>query len=127
MRSHCSRTRFRCILEDRARHIEAFTHEKRMTVDLAVTAAQVEACYPAMRELRPHLDADTFVRVVREPQRDGYLLAALLVQGLRQGVVAVAEGTRRGGGRTPDPRRGAACQRSGRPVSLSTFQGCLTW
>ena len=52
-----------------------------MTVDLAVTAAQVEACYPAMRELRPHLDADTFVRVVREPQRDGYLLAALLVQG----------------------------------------------
>ena len=85
MRSHCGRTRLRCILEDRASHIEAFTHGKRMTVDLAVIDAQVEACYPAMRELRPHLDAHTFVRLVRE------------------------------------------LQRSGQRVSLSTFQGCLTW
>ena len=56
-------------------------------IDLAVTDAQVEACYPALRELRPHLDARSFVRIVREMQRDGYQLAALIVGGQ---VTAVA-------------------------------------
>ena len=58
-----------------------------MTVNIAVTDAQVEACYPAMRELRPHIDAQQFVGIVRDMQRDGYMLAALIDDGR---VTAVA-------------------------------------
>ena len=58
-----------------------------MIVDLAVSDAQVEACYPAMRELRPHIDAQQFVGIVRDMQRDGYMLAALIDDGR---VTAVA-------------------------------------
>ena len=58
-----------------------------MTVAEAVTDAQIEACYPVMRELRPHLEARDFVRIVRDMQRDGYALAYLSAPA---GVVAVA-------------------------------------
>ena len=58
-----------------------------MHVEIAATAAQIEACYPVMRELRPHLQASAFVEVVRDLQRDGYRLARLVKA---EQVVAVA-------------------------------------
>jgi GNAT superfamily N-acetyltransferase len=51
--------------------------EGKMKVEVAATDAQIEACYPVMRELRPHLDAHVFVEIVREMQRDGYVLVFL--------------------------------------------------
>jgi GNAT superfamily N-acetyltransferase len=44
---------------------------------IAETDAQVARCFPVMYELRPHLAAETFVRLVRAMQREGYVLAAL--------------------------------------------------
>ena len=58
-----------------------------MSVEVAVTYRQVEACYPAMKELRPHLDPRAFVQIIRDMQRDGYVLAFLAVA---DRVVAVA-------------------------------------
>lgn len=58
-----------------------------MNVEVAIEDDQIESCYPVMRELRPHLDAHAFVQIVREMQRDGYVLAFLSVTGR---VVAVA-------------------------------------
>jgi GNAT superfamily N-acetyltransferase len=68
-------------------HTEMMEDELSMTVEIAVTDAQVEACFPAMLELRSHLERDTFVQIIREMQRDGYVLASLQVG---HGVVAVA-------------------------------------
>lgn len=47
------------------------------TIWLADTDEQIARCFPVMFELRPHLAEDTFVRLVRLMQREGYLLAAL--------------------------------------------------
>jgi GNAT superfamily N-acetyltransferase len=47
------------------------------SVWLAETDAQIARCFPVMFELRPHLAAETFVRLVRAMQREGYVLAAL--------------------------------------------------
>ena len=58
-----------------------------MTIQTADTDEQIAACYPVMRELRPHLDADAFVGIVRGMHGDGYRLA-FLSEGDR--VVAVA-------------------------------------
>ena len=58
-----------------------------MTIEVAVTDTQIEACFPVMRELRPHLREDAFVEIVRELGRDGYQLAFLSDSGR---VVAVA-------------------------------------
>ena len=56
-----------------------------MTADssiwIAETDAQIAACFPVMYELRPHLAAETFVRLVRAMQREGYVLAALEADG----------------------------------------------
>ena len=57
-----------------------------MRVEVAVTDAQIEACYPAMRELRPHLQREAFVDIVRDMQRDGYTLAYLAPSGTVVGV-----------------------------------------
>lgn len=44
-----------------------------MTIRLAETDGQIAACFPVMRELRPHLqDAGSFVARVREQERDGF-------------------------------------------------------
>lgn len=56
------------------------------TIWLADTDAQVERCFPVMVELRPHLEADTFVRLVRAMQKEGYLLAALEAEGTVRAV-----------------------------------------
>jgi len=46
-----------------------------MNVDVAITDAEIDACYPSMQELRPHLQREAFVEIVRDMQRDGYVLA----------------------------------------------------
>ena len=46
-----------------------------MKVEVAVTDAEIDACYPSMQELRPHLQREAFVEIVRDMQRDGYVLA----------------------------------------------------
>lgn len=48
-----------------------------MKVELAVTDAQIRSCYPAMQELRPHLDPNAFVDIVKLMQQEGYCLALL--------------------------------------------------
>ena len=58
-----------------------------MKVEVAITDAEIDACYPSMQELRPHLQRETFVEIVRDMQRDGYVLAYL---GNAQTVYSVA-------------------------------------
>ena len=43
----------------------------------AETDDDLLACWPAMHQLRPHVDRDAFVARVREQQRTGYRLAFL--------------------------------------------------
>ena len=61
-----------------------------MTIEIAETDGAIEACYPVMRELRPHLPADGFVATVRGLQRGGYTLAF----GSERGEVVVVAGFR---------------------------------
>lgn len=46
-----------------------------MRIDIAETDEQIDACYEVARELRPHLVRDSFVRIVRTLQQDGYFVA----------------------------------------------------
>ena len=46
-----------------------------MKISLVSTDAEIAACYPVIRELRPHLPEDTFIARVRSQQQYGYLLA----------------------------------------------------
>lgn len=50
-----------------------------MTTDIQIarTDAQIAACYPVMRELRPHIEEAEFLSRIRSQQRDGYRLAYL--------------------------------------------------
>jgi GNAT superfamily N-acetyltransferase len=61
-----------------------------MIVSVARTDTEIAACYPVMRELRPHLQPETFVETVRGLQRDGYTLAF----GSEAGSVVTAAGFR---------------------------------
>ncbi|MGE0080502.1 MAG: GNAT family N-acetyltransferase [Thiohalomonadaceae bacterium] len=63
-----------------------------MNIRLASTDAEITACYPVMRELRPHIAEHEFLPRVRSQQAAGYQLAFVEEQGE---VVAVA-GFRRG-------------------------------
>lgn len=58
-----------------------------MNIQLATTDTEITACFPVMRELRPHLQAAGFVPRVRELQKAGYQLACAQQP---EGVVAVA-------------------------------------
>jgi len=58
-----------------------------MTINIAKTDGEIAACFPVMRELRPHLRAEAFIHVVRDLESDGYRLAALSESGR---VMAVA-------------------------------------
>lgn len=59
-----------------------------MNVRLANTDEELLRCFPAMQELRPHLDREQFVdRVRRQADRDGYILVFIEDDG---DVVAVA-------------------------------------
>lgn len=58
-----------------------------MDIRLATTDAEIAACYPVMRELRPHLARASFVDRVRSQQAGGYHLA---LAATAEGIVAVA-------------------------------------
>lgn len=45
-----------------------------MDIHLAKTDAEITACYPVMRELRPHLEMESFVSRVRAQAKMGYML-----------------------------------------------------
>jgi GNAT superfamily N-acetyltransferase len=48
-----------------------------LTLKIAGTDQEIDACFPVMTELRPHLKRDSFVKTIREMERDGYRLAFL--------------------------------------------------
>jgi len=58
-----------------------------MSIRIATTDTEIADCYPAMRELRPHIAEDQFLSRVRNQEGAGYRLA--YIQG-QNGVVAVA-------------------------------------
>ena len=58
-----------------------------MNIRIATTDADIAACCPAMRELRPHIAVNQFLTRVRSQENAGYRLAYIQEQG---GVVAVA-------------------------------------
>jgi len=46
-----------------------------MSIHIATTDAEIEACFPVMRELRPHIAEGQFLSRVRSQERAGYRLA----------------------------------------------------
>jgi len=58
-----------------------------MDIHLAKNDSEIAACYPVMRELRPHLEEAEFPARVRRQEKDGYQLAFVRHP---DGVVAVA-------------------------------------
>ncbi len=46
-----------------------------MNIRIATTDAEIAACFPVMRELRPHIAEDEFLSRVRHQQNTGYRLA----------------------------------------------------
>lgn len=52
-----------------------------MDIQIAVTQAEIEACFPALHELRPHLtELDFMSRVQRQMKNHGYVLAYVVSQ-----------------------------------------------
>lgn len=58
-----------------------------MEIQIAISDAEIGACFPVMRELRPHLAEDEFLAQVRRQEGSGYRLAFVHTP---EGVVAVA-------------------------------------
>lgn len=58
-----------------------------MIIHVATSDAELAACYPVMRELRPHIAQEQFVSRVRGQERAGYRIAYVRDQ---DDVVAVA-------------------------------------
>ena len=58
-----------------------------MNIYIAVTDAEIVACYPVMQELRPHIARDQFLSRIRSQENAGYRLAFLKGP---EGIVAVA-------------------------------------
>ena len=58
-----------------------------MDIQIAETDTNISACYPVMRELRPHLEEAEFRPLVRKLENAGYRLAFVQQP---EGVVAVA-------------------------------------
>ena len=63
-----------------------------MSIRIATSDLEIAACYPAMRELRPHIAQDQFVSRIRGQEKAGYRLAfveesgeAVAVAGFRLG------------------------------------------
>ncbi len=54
----------------------------QMKVLLASTDAEIAACFPPMKCLRPHLEESGFVAKVRRQERQGYRLAYILERDL---------------------------------------------
>src|SRR5688572_13757435 len=57
-----------------------------MTVQLAESDADIEACYPVMVQLRPHVTAEEFLPRVRRMEREGFQLVALRDEGVVRAV-----------------------------------------
>jgi GNAT superfamily N-acetyltransferase len=57
-----------------------------MIIQIANTDAEISACYPVIKELRPHLQAAEFVERIRNLEKSGYRLAYVQQP---EGVVAV--------------------------------------
>lgn len=58
-----------------------------MNIHIAITDADIVACYPVIRELRPHVEEDQFLSRVRSQEKSGYRLAFVKES---DGLVAVA-------------------------------------
>ena len=58
-----------------------------MNIHIATTDAEIAACYPAMRELRPHIAEGQLLSRVRNQENIGYRLAYVQAS---NSVVAVA-------------------------------------
>lgn len=58
-----------------------------MNIRIAKTDAELEACIPVLRELRPHIDGDQLLVRIRRQEQSGYRVAFMEVDGE---VVAVA-------------------------------------
>ena len=56
------------------------------TIHIARDRTHVELCFPAMRQLRPHLDQSQFVDRVLRQMNEGYLLGYVEQQGLAVAV-----------------------------------------
>jgi GNAT superfamily N-acetyltransferase len=52
-----------------------------MEIRIAQSDGEIAACYPVMKELRPHLDGASFVARVRLQEQTGYRLAYVTVSG----------------------------------------------
>lgn len=48
-----------------------------MNIDIATSDAEIAACYPVMRELRPHIPEAEFLARIRRSERSGYRLIRL--------------------------------------------------
>ncbi len=46
-----------------------------MNIRIATTDSEITACYPVMRELRPHVAKEGFLSRVRAQEKSGYVLA----------------------------------------------------
>lgn len=53
-----------------------------MEIQIAKTEEEILKCWNVIRELRPHLDPDTFVPTVKEMISEGYTLAFIEEDGL---------------------------------------------
>jgi GNAT superfamily N-acetyltransferase len=49
----------------------------KMKLALAQTDEEIAACYPVMRELRPHLDSPAFLAAVKRMKAEGYCLVCI--------------------------------------------------
>ena len=58
-----------------------------MSIRVATTEAEIAACYPVIRELRPHIEEEQFLSRIRSQESAGYQLAYVQEA---NGVVAVA-------------------------------------
>jgi GNAT superfamily N-acetyltransferase len=58
-----------------------------MNIQIARTDTEITACYPVMKELRPHLAEEAFLSRIRNLEKTGYRLAFAQQP---EGIVAVA-------------------------------------
>lgn len=61
-------------------------------IDIATTEADIAACYPVMRQLRPHIPEVEFVPRVRRAQESGYRLVCLREDGVPVAVAGIRSG-----------------------------------
>jgi GNAT superfamily N-acetyltransferase len=65
-------------------------HNLLMPIHLATSDLEINACFPVMQQLRPHLHPEEFVSRVRRQQMGGYQLVFLGGESIEEQVKAVA-------------------------------------